>query len=488
MPTVGGYDVVRQAHQVRQLIGLTGQYASVDETLTGTENLRAHRPAARVCRARRRRPGRASCWTRSSLTDAADRATKTYSGGMRRRLDLAASLVGRPQVLFLDEPTTGLDPRGRNELWDMIRNLRGRRRHGAADHAVPRRGRPARRRHRRDRPRPGHRHRHAGGAQGEDRRTDARGTAGRSRPICRPWSRWSAELADTTPEVDRPTVHAPVADPAVLPVAVRRLDDAGIVIAELALRSSSLDEVFLTLTGQPAEDDEADEDAMREESRDDRRSAPPSSLRAPITARLSPVDGLRQTMTLAWRSLVQLKHNPFELLDLSIQPIMFVLLFTYVFGGAIAGSTGALSALRAARHHRAERALRHDVRPASGLNTDLTKGVFDRLRSLPIARWAPLAGRIAADTAQAGVVDRSAARRWHDPRLPDRHELRGAARGGRADPGVRARRSHGCRSWLASSPRTRRRSVLRFHGTVPHHLRSNVFVQTETMPGWLQPW
>ncbi len=118
--TVGGYDVVRDAHQVRQLIGLTGQYAAVDEMLTGTENLLLigrllgmPRPQAKA-RA-------AELLTDFGLTDAADRAAKTYSGGMRRRLDLAASLVGRPQMLYLDEPTTGLDPRARSEAWTLIR-------------------------------------------------------------------------------------------------------------------------------------------------------------------------------------------------------------------------------------------------------------------------------------------------------------------------------------------------------------------------------
>ncbi|MFI0418329.1 ABC transporter permease [Spongiactinospora sp. 9N601] len=106
---------------------------------------------------------------------------------------------------------------------------------------------------------------------------------------------------------------------------------------------------------------------------------------------------VRQTMTLAWRSLVQIKHNPWELLDLSIQPIMFLLLFTYVFGGAISGSTGdylqfALPGLLV------QNALFYTLSTAIGLNTDITKGVFDRLRSLPIARTAPLAGRIIADT------------------------------------------------------------------------------------------
>jgi oleandomycin transport system ATP-binding protein len=119
---VAGFDVVRQAHQVRTLVGLTGQYAAVDETLTGVENLVMIGRLLGLTRAEaRRRADR--LLGRFALTDAGGRAAKTYSGGMRRRLDLAASLVGRPQVLFLDEPTTGLDPRNRTELWGVVRDL-----------------------------------------------------------------------------------------------------------------------------------------------------------------------------------------------------------------------------------------------------------------------------------------------------------------------------------------------------------------------------
>jgi oleandomycin transport system permease protein len=122
-------------------------------------------------------------------------------------------------------------------------------------------------------------------------------------------------------------------------------------------------------------------------------TAPTSPELAPA---VSPIEGLRQTGTLAWRTLVQIRHNPWELSDFSIQPIMFVLLFTYVFGGAIAGSTGqyltfALPGIIVMNM------LFVTMYVGTGLNTDLTKGVFDRLRSLPVARWAPLAGRITAD-------------------------------------------------------------------------------------------
>src|SRR5690348_4771488 len=120
--SVFGRDVVKQAAQVRELIALTGQFAAVDELLTGRENLRMFGQLFRLSRDEaNRRAG--DLLERFDLADAGDRTAKTYSGGMRRRLDLASSLLTRPRILFLDEPTTGLDPRSRNQIWDSIRDL-----------------------------------------------------------------------------------------------------------------------------------------------------------------------------------------------------------------------------------------------------------------------------------------------------------------------------------------------------------------------------
>jgi oleandomycin transport system ATP-binding protein len=252
--TVGGFDVLREAHQVRQLIGLTGQYAAVDENLTGTENLLLiGRLLGRSRREARRRAG--ELLDNFGLSDAADRAAKTYSGGMRRRLDLAASLVGRPRILFLDEPTTGLDPRARLELWDIVRGLvRGGstvllttqyldEADALADNiAVIDHGKVI-----------------ATGTPDELKaKAGAQSLAVRAvDPSDLPTVvAVVGELAKTEPEVDRELVTAPVTDPAILPAVVRRLDDEGVVINALTLRSASLNEVFLSLTGHPAEESE----------------------------------------------------------------------------------------------------------------------------------------------------------------------------------------------------------------------------------------
>ena len=120
--TVAGFDVVRQAQQLRHVIGLSGQYAAVDENLTARENLwlfgRLYQLASTEARSRA-----TDLLAGFELEDAADRPVKTFSGGMRRRLDLASALIGRPRLLFLDEPTTGLDPRSRLGMWDVIRSL-----------------------------------------------------------------------------------------------------------------------------------------------------------------------------------------------------------------------------------------------------------------------------------------------------------------------------------------------------------------------------
>jgi oleandomycin transport system ATP-binding protein len=255
--TVGGYDVEHEGHQVRQLIGLTGQYAGVDEMLTGTENLLLIGRLLGLPKAQAKQRAR-ELLAQFDLTDAANRAAKTYSGGMRRRLDLAASLVGRPPMLYLDEPTTGLDPRARTQLWSLIRSLVAdgvtvllttqylEEADELADEIVViDHGRVI-----------------ATGTPEELKaKTGSQTLAVRPEDDTHLPLVTSAvgELTGATPELSGRVVTAPVTDPAVLPAVVRKLDDAGVLVTELTLRSSSLNEVFLSLTGHPAEDEKETE-------------------------------------------------------------------------------------------------------------------------------------------------------------------------------------------------------------------------------------
>ncbi|NBV25805.1 MAG: ATP-binding cassette domain-containing protein [Actinobacteria bacterium] len=250
--TVDGKDVVKQADAVRRSIGLAGQYATVDENLTGFENIRMV--------ARLNHMDKASATARAhellaqfSLTDAANRTAKTYSGGMRRRLDLAAALVAKPPVLFLDEPTTGLDPQSRQDLWEIIEGLVAT---GvtvllttqyleeadrlASQLVVLDKGKII--------------------AEGTPASLKAQlGTT----VVAVTFENSQAahehlglirDLTTNEPNIDGAIVELTVnSGPRVAAEVIRRLDAAGVVVAGLALREPSLDDVFLNLTGHKAE-------------------------------------------------------------------------------------------------------------------------------------------------------------------------------------------------------------------------------------------
>jgi oleandomycin transport system ATP-binding protein len=252
--TVGGYDVLAQPQKVRQLIGLTGQYAAVDEEMTGIENLVMIGRLLDLSRAESKRRAR-DLLERFELTDAGGRATKTYSGGMRRRLDLAASLVGNPRVLYLDEPTTGLDPRSQGQVWDLVRGLvadgvtvllttqyMDEADRLASEIVVIDHGRVI-----------------AGGTP-DQLKTAVGGQILEARAVdeTEKLAQMMAELTGATPnrEGDGTLLTVSVQDPAMLPALVRRLDDAHIVASELALRRPSLGEVFLALTGHGTDEEE----------------------------------------------------------------------------------------------------------------------------------------------------------------------------------------------------------------------------------------
>src|SRR5215207_591046 len=234
-----GHDIVSEADAVRRAVTLTGQLASVDEDLTGRENL--------ILIGRLFGFGRAQAKARAAelldafgLADAAGRLVKNYSGGMRRRLDVAASIVVRPELMFLDEPTTGLDPRSRNQVWEIIRSLVGR---------------------------------------------------GTTVLLCTQYLDEADQLADGIAVIDHGQVVArvlggevhPEADPAALSTACASADRAaeavgeltrnGIEVANFSLGQPSLDEVFLALTGHPAEEQTAEEEIAKEDQHETGRSS-----------------------------------------------------------------------------------------------------------------------------------------------------------------------------------------------------------------------
>jgi ABC-2 type transport system ATP-binding protein len=254
---VAGYDVLKQADRVRARIGLLGQHAALDEELGGRQNLemfgRLYHLGARRARARAD-----ELLERFGLTDTGSKQVKRYSGGMRRRLDLAASLITEPEVLFLDEPTTGLDPRSRAEVWASVRSLVG----GGttvllttqyleeADQLADRisvvdRGRVI--------------------ADGTADELKARTGGDRIDVVLRDAGQLGAAVAllfaaeDVSVDVDRRQFSAPVADRmSALTQVVRALEAADIEAEDIALRRPTLDEVFLRLTGRSEETAEAD--------------------------------------------------------------------------------------------------------------------------------------------------------------------------------------------------------------------------------------
>ncbi len=249
---VCGFDVVRDAYQVRQLIGLTGQYASVDKDLSGYQNLTMIGRLLGL--SRKQAKARASeLIEEAGLADAATKPAKSYSGGMRRRLDLAASIMGEAAVVFLDEPTTGLDPARRGETWAMIRRLAAQGStvllttqyleeadHLANDIVVIDAGKVI------ARGTPDSLKRRMGSQTLDVRLSDPSQLEEATHRV--------QSIINNAPVVDAQTgqLSAAVTDGEVMPAIVRSLDDAAIGVSELSLRLPSLDDVFLTLTGHRA--------------------------------------------------------------------------------------------------------------------------------------------------------------------------------------------------------------------------------------------
>jgi ABC transporter DrrB family efflux protein len=400
---VFGHDVVREPAAVRELIGLTGQFAAVDELLTGRENLEMF---GRLFKLSREDAGRRAgeLLERFDLAQAADRPARTYSGGMRRRLDIASSLLTRPQVLFLDEPTTGLDPRSRNEIWAIVRELR---REGTtlllttqyleeADQLADRiavidRGKVIAEG-------TGNELKDRVGGQILEVELSSAGQRDRAQALL-------AGVGCGEPEPDerpdRLTLPAPRNGLQLVEEAAAELRRAQIGVSDIGLRRPTLDDVFLQLTGAPPSENGGGPSPRT------RRQQPAPGVPAPrrpvLRLQRPPPQAVRLAITdtavVTGRNLRHFIRQPDLLTFSTIQPVLFVLLFVYVFGGAVG------------------RSLPHGVayvdfllpgifvqsvtfgasQTAVGLSEDLQRGVVDRFRSMPMARSAVLAGRTVAD-------------------------------------------------------------------------------------------
>jgi ABC transporter DrrB family efflux protein len=393
-----GRDVVREPGTVRQLLALTGQFAAVDEVLTGRENLQMFGRLFDLSRAEAGRRAE-ELLERFDLAAAADRPAKTYSGGMRRRLDLASSLLTRPRVLFLDEPTTGLDPRSRNEIWAIVRDLRRERTtlllttqyleeaDQLADQiAVIDHGRVIAL---------------GTGNQLKDRvggqilEVELANVAQRDRA--------QAVLAGVgcgEPEPDerpdRLTLPAPREGLVLVEEAAAQLRRAGIGVSDIGLRRPTLDDVFLQLTGAaPSEDGQPR--SFESATRTAEPARPAVRWRPPPLREFG--SAATDAVVVTVRNLRHFVRQPELLIFSTIQPVMFVLLFVYVFGGAVSRSLppGVTYVDYLLPGIFVQSVTFRASQTAVGLSEDLQRGVIDRFRSMPMARSAVLLGRTVAD-------------------------------------------------------------------------------------------
>jgi ABC transporter DrrB family efflux protein len=395
--SVAGCDVVRDATRLRSMIGLAGQYATVDELLTGRENLELvgllyHLPRAEY----RRRADEAL--QRLDLAESGDKPVKSYSGGMRRRLDLGASLMGRPPVLFLDEPTTGLDPRTRNNLWGFIEDLvaegttvllttqymeeaeRLAKRIVVIDHGrVVAQGTADQLKEQ------------MGGNVLEVRTNDSDELQRAASLI--------ADLGTGPPRVDPElnVVSLPTTGGAACLIeAGRRLVDNQVGVADLGIRRPSLDDVFLALTGHETAVTPAPTGAEHRTESASRITEPGISPRPNASAPLTPSLAIRDGWGITRRNLVRLARTPQLLFMAIVQPSILLLLFRYVLGGAIK-IPGVDYVNYIVPGIFIEAVLIGGMTTALSLAEDVKSGMVDRFRSLPMARAAFLAGRTFAD-------------------------------------------------------------------------------------------
>ena len=391
---VAGYDVRREPDKVRRSMGLTGQVATVDELLTGRENIRMIGGLYGIRRKDLARLGD-QLLEQFSIADAADRVVRSYSGGMRRRLDLAVSLLASPPVLFLDEPTTGLDPRSRSDLWDVLRGLVEQgttlllttqyleEADQLADNIVVidkgriiAEGSPLQLKQQ------------AGAASLVVTVTNAADLAAAQ-----------ALLAKTGAEVFVDTgarqVTAAADGLADMVRVAGWLRDSDIDVDDIGLSRPSLDDVFLSLTGHRTEEGGTGMTATATHAHIQLQ---------PVRTR--PTNIAQQSWIMVKRNMIHTKRMPEMLSDVTVQPIMFVLLFAFVFGASIATGGGASYREFLLPGIQAQTIVFTAFVVASGITADVEKGIIDRFRSLPISRSSVLIGRSVASLLHSslGVV------------------------------------------------------------------------------------
>jgi ABC transporter DrrB family efflux protein len=402
---VVGHDVVDEPLAVRESLGLTGQYAAVDEILTGRENLEMFARLFKLSRAQAsKRAG--ELLERFDLADAADRPARTYSGGMRRRLDLASSLVTRPRVLFLDEPTTGLDPRSRIQIWTAVRELQ---REGTTlllttqyleeadeladriaviDHgAVIAEGTGSELKDR------------VGGQLLEVQLADV-AEREHAREVL---TKIGCGEPQPDERPDRLMLPAPRDGLELIEDAAASLRAAQIRVSDIGLRRPTLDDVFLQLTGAPpSENGGPPTRAAAQPTAKPHKARIRLELPSPRTWRGAVTDAAVVT----GRNLRHFVREPQLLIFSTIQPVMFVLLFVYVFGGAVGTSLppGVSYVDFLLPGIFVQSATFRASQTAVGLSQDLERGVIDRFRSMPMARSAVLVGRTLADVVRNVLI------------------------------------------------------------------------------------